>query len=216
MRRYNLAFTLPLVAAVYHMPAQAAPERRAWIVHVGAGRLSAKDDARVHVLEKAIPGAAVDVDPRYTGVIEVGRFVGSAFSVNITAGLPVKQKIGASGSISAIGQLGRMTYGPAAATLLWHPLRNTAVRPYVGAGVAYMHVFDANDSAVRALHVDNDIGPAVQGGVEVSAAPAWGVFVDAKKAFLRTDATGSLGGAPVLAHLRLDPLVLHTGIAFRF
>jgi outer membrane protein len=44
----------------------------------------------------------------------------------------------------------------------------------------------------------------------------WGVFFDVKKILLRTEATGFLGPAPIRADVKLDPLVLHTGVTFRF
>ncbi len=44
----------------------------------------------------------------------------------------------------------------------------------------------------------------------------WGAFFDVKKAFLRTTATGDLGGVPVRAKVVLDPLVVHSGLTYRF
>jgi hypothetical protein len=56
----------------------------------------------------------------------------------------------------------------------------------------------------------------VQGGFEVPVGRVLALFVDAKKAFLRTDAVGTLNAAPIRARLRMDPLVLHAGAALRF
>ena len=43
-----------------------------------------------------------------------------------------------------------------------------------------------------------------------------GLFFDVKKGWLRTNATGSEGPYPVVAHVVLDPVVLHAGLALRF
>lgn len=216
MQRSRTGLAVAVAAVMVGGAAHAAPVDRPWIVHVGAGRLSTEGGARVRVMGQAIPGAAIRMDPRTTAVIEIGRFVTPALSVNVSAGIPVAQSIEGRGSIRPYGAIGRGTYGPAAATIAWHMLRTAAVRPYVGAGLAYLHVFDADDGAVRDLRIDDGVGPVIQGGVDVPIGSGWGLFVDVKKAFVRTDAHGTLGGAPLRARLRLDPLVLHTGVALRF
>ena len=216
MKLFSTVAGISLVVAAFSVPATAASGDAPWFVHAGPARLSNADDARIEVLGQIVPGADVRMKPRYTAEFEVGRFVTPGFALSLAAGVPLRQRVGGGGTIRPLGDLGRVTYGPAAAMIQWHPLRNAAVRPYVGAGVAYLHVFDADGAAVQRFHVDDDVGPVIQGGVEVPIRGRWGVFADAKKAFLRTDATGTLGGAPVRARLRLDPLVLHTGVAFHF
>jgi outer membrane protein len=60
------------------------------------------------------------------------------------------------------------------------------------------------------------MGVAFQVGADYMITDNWGVFVDVKKAILRTEATGFLGPAPIRADVKLDPLVLHTGVTYRF
>jgi outer membrane protein len=60
------------------------------------------------------------------------------------------------------------------------------------------------------------LGVAFQAGADIMIDQHWGVFVDAKKAILRTNATGFLGPLPVRADVRLDPTVLSGGVTYRF
>jgi outer membrane protein len=66
------------------------------------------------------------------------------------------------------------------------------------------------------LKVKNTVGIAFQAGADIMVNRHWGVFVDVKKALLRTTATGYLGPAPVKADVKLDPLVLSGGVTYRF
>jgi outer membrane protein len=90
------------------------------------------------------------------------------------------------------------------------------LQPYIGAGPAFMYVFDDKDGIMGDLKIGHTVGFAVQIGADYMITDRWGIFVDVKKAILRTDATGSLGVAPVSADIKLDPLVVHTGVTFRF
>jgi outer membrane protein len=101
-------------------------------------------------------------------------------------------------------------------TAHYHFMNLGRLQPYVGLGPAFMYVFDDKDGAMSRLHINNTVGVALQAGADLMITDRWGVFVDVKKAFLRTEATGYLGPAPVKAQVTLDPLVLHTGLNLRF
>ena len=196
--------------------AEAAVPDRPWFVHIGAARLDTDEAARVRVLGMTVPGADVRLTARYSAAAEIGRFLTPGLAIGVSAGLPLKQPVSAAGSIAPYGRLGRITYGPAAVTAQWHPLPTAVVQPYLGAGVSYMHVFSGKDAAVRDFRASDDVGPVVQGGIDVPLGHALGLFADVKKAWLRTTARGSLAGAPVEARIRVDPLILHTGVSLRF
>jgi outer membrane protein len=89
-------------------------------------------------------------------------------------------------------------------------------QPYVGVGPAFTYVFDNNDGLLGDLKVKNTVGVAFQAGTDIMINRNWGVFVDVKKALLRTTATGFLGTYPVKADVKLDPLVLSGGLTYRF
>jgi outer membrane protein len=90
------------------------------------------------------------------------------------------------------------------------------VTPYVGAGLGYMHVFGTRDGVVTDLTVNSAFGAVLQAGVDVALTDNIGVFADLKKYFISTTASGSLGGMPITANARVDPLVVSTGIGVDF
>jgi len=73
-----------------------------------------------------------------------------------------------------------------------------------------------SDRAVRRLDVHNSTGTAVQLGTEFHLSRPWSLFIDAKKASLKTNATAVLGGAPISADIRLNPAVISGGLSYRF
>ncbi len=90
------------------------------------------------------------------------------------------------------------------------------MQPYVGAGIAFMKMFNGKDRLMQNVKAEDAFGVALQAGVDVMINRNWGAFVDVKKAFLTTTATGTLGGAPISAKLVVDPLVVHSGVTYRF
>ena len=122
----------------------------------------------------------------------------------------------AAGSLAGLGRAGSVTGGPAAVTAHYHFNRQSAFQPYVGAGVAFLYVFDTEDGALVDVEVDNTIGPAVQIGANYFVSERWGVFADFKKAWFSSESRGSLGGAPVVADVQLDPAVWNAGVIWRF
>lgn len=203
-----------LTAALAATPAIA--QEQDWFVHLGPGRLALVDKAEMRAAGTEIPGAAIDSEAQLTGIVEIGRFVTPAVAVSLTLGGPPVVEIDGAGSIEGLGRLADVRYGPSALTVQYHPVRNGRFQPYLGVGVTYMHIFDTDDRALTDVEVDDDIGPLVQAGAEYWIGERWGIFADVKKGWLRSRATGSLGGAPIEADIKLDPFVLNAGVAFRF
>jgi outer membrane protein len=137
-------------------------------------------------------------------------------AVNATLGLPPTINVFGAGSIGALPRLGRVTYGPTALTLQYHPIRSGWIRPYVGAGLSYMIVFGTKDGAFENLKVDNDLGWALEAGSDFMVNPNTGIIDDEKKAGLRPGATGTFAGAPVVGKTRLDPWAFSGGVVFHF
>lgn len=188
-----------------------------WFFHVGPAALILDEKAEeVRLGGAVVPGANVKIDPQYTVEAEIGYFLTENVAVAFAGGAPPKAKVDATGSMAPLGRAGEMTYGPATLTAQYHFARGERFQPYVGAGLTFMVVFDTDDGALSDLDVDSSIGTALQAGANFWLTKRAGVFVDVKKAFLDTKATGTLGGTPVEADVRLDPLVVNAGLALRF
>jgi len=204
-------------AALLSSAASAALAQDArYFVHVGPGQLAPDEDAVMSAGGGTVPGANVSMDDSLTAAVEVGYMVTPQFSVSLTGGLPPTEDVMATGTIAPYGKLGELQYGPAALMGQYRFNQFGAFQPYVGGGVAVMFVFKDDDAAATNLEVDNAAGPAVQVGAEWMLNDRFGLFVDYKKAWFDTSASGNLGALPFTADIQVDPAFLHGGLAIRF
>ena len=194
----------------------AADDRKDWMVQVGPASLSLADDAVLKVGGQVLPGAEVKTESQYTPTITVARYIADEFAVSLTVGPPPRAEIDASGTLNGMGRLANVDYGPAALTLQYHPFRGKRVDPYIGAGFAYMLVTNTQDSIFQGVEVENDLGASLQAGVNFAMNDRYGVYVDVKKAFLTTQATGTFNGLDAVADVVMDPLVVSAGASLSF
>lgn len=209
-----LAF-LPLAAAAEPelRPSTMPPDA---YLHVGVAGLVYQEGARMSVVGFPVPGATVQVKDVATIAAEVGYYVTPNIAASFTAGFPPLSKVTGAGTAQSLGTLGKTQGGPTGISLHYHFTQFGRIQPYVGGGLAALIVFHETDAAMQGLKVRNTLGPMLQAGVDVMLDDRWGVFVDVKKAFLTTVATGTLGGAQAKARVTLDPLVIHSGLTYRW
>ena len=215
LRKFILAgAATALVAIASEAAAQQVDSE--WFVRGGVTRLELADEIDLVAGGAPVPGADIKTKAHYTPTIQVGRFIGDRFAASLTVGLPPHIKIDGAGTLAPYGRLAETTYGPATLTLQFRPIRDGVIQPYVGAGAAYMIIFSTKDAAFRDVEIDNDLAPAIEAGSDIMLSPRFGVFVEAKRAYLRTEARGTFGGAPVVGEVRLDPWALSSGVVWRF
>jgi outer membrane protein len=187
-----------------------------FFLHVGPAALDLDESAKIYAAGNQVPGGTIKIKSHLTFAVEAGYFVTPNIAVSFTGGLPPNVKIEAAGTMQGMGRVGATTYGPMTATIHYHFTEFGRFQPYIGAGPAFMYVFDEKDGIMNTLRVEHTAGFAFQAGANYMFTDRWGMFVDVKKAILRTEASGSLGGAPIAADIKLDPLVVHSGVTFRF
>lgn len=187
-----------------------------WTVRGGLTTLTLADKLRLNVGGAPYPGTALSTFEHQTVSLQVGRFLTRNIALNATVGIPPTIDIFGAGSIGALPKLGRATYGPVVGTVQYYFTRSGRVRPYVGAGGAYMIVFHTDDGAFGHLRVHNDVGPAFEAGSDFMVSNQWSIFADAKKAFLRPTTTGTYAGLDVVGHTRLDPWAFTGGVGYHF
>jgi outer membrane protein len=193
---------------------EAVPHR--YFLHIGPAGVLLDEDADIYVVGNHLDGGTISIKSHLTFAVEAGMFVTPNLAVSFTGGLPPSIKIEADGVMSSMGRVGATTYGPMTLTAHYHFTGLGRLQPYIGAGPTFMYVFDDKDGVMGDLKIDHTVGFAVQVGADYMITDQWGIFFDVKKAYLRTEATGTLGGYAVKADVKLDPLVLHTGVTFRF
>ena len=184
-------------------------------LHIGPGALVFDAAATVRSGNVVIPGATVHIDPNVTLITEVG-YRWRSFGVSLTGGYPPLATVNGAGSLTSLGSLGRIRYGPTVLSVQYYLPHIGRLEPYFGAGPVFLLIFKNEDDAVRHLEVHNSTGAALQLGAEYKLSPAWSLVIDVKKASLKTTASAVLDGAPISADIRLDPTVIAGGFSFRF
>jgi outer membrane protein len=193
-----------------------AQEASRWFVHVGPAYVEPAESAKMTAGGSPVPGADVSIDGRWTVAGELGYFVTRNISVSLAAGAPPTFKVMASGTLAGLGEAGQMTGGPAGVLAQYHFKPDGRLDPYVGAGVAFLVVFDTSDGSLSNLKANSAVGPAIQAGADYKLNDKYGVFVDVKKAWVGTVAKANLGPIPVRAKVKIDPIVFNAGLTYRF
>ncbi|MBC2665632.1 OmpW family protein [Novosphingobium flavum] len=127
-----------------------------------------------------------------------------------------------SGSLAGKVAVDNVKIIPATLTAKYH-LPLGAIKPYVGVGPALFIVLSDEPSAlvrsvgVTRTHLSSELGVALQAGADVALGNGYSLSLDAKKYWVRTDATFYAGSATALkTRHKLDPWVVSGGIAYRF
>lgn len=199
-----------------YVPLPAEKDFQRFYIHAGPAGLFYSESAKMRAFGSPIAGADVRVPSSLTFAAEIGYYLSPNFAVGLAGGYPPLAKVEAKGSITGLGTLGKVDGGPMALTAQYHFTGLGAFQPYIGAGPALMIIFKDHDGAVTNLNTDHTLGFTGQVGFNYMLSENWGVFVDLKKVYLRPKTQGYLGAAPIRATVTLDPLVLHTGVTYKF
>lgn len=185
-------------------------------VHVGLTHVDQKDEATLYAGGAEVPGAGYETKKKVTASVEAGFYVYEGAAIAVSVVLPASTPNIAAGTLDGLGNLGDEKPGFLTATAQYHFNRGGTISPYVGAGVSYLYFADLDDGVVTDLDIDNAWGTALQAGADVRVSGPWSLFIDAKKLFIDTNASGLLGGAPITADAEVDPWILSAGVGFRF
>lgn len=187
-----------------------------WFVHAGPALVAPDESATMSAGGQAIPGANVSIDSRWTFEGEIGRYLTRNVAIAVAAGYPPTFTVKTAGSLTGLGTAGTMTGGPAGILLQYHFNREGRIQPYVGAGASFLVVFGTDDGVMTNLKAKSAVGTALQVGSDFMLNDHWGAFIDVKKAWVGTLATGSMGPNPVRAKVHVDPLVTNMGVTYHF
>lgn len=153
------------------------------------------------------------------------------FTKNIAAELilgvtphDVSPRGGLAGALGSTANIGRAWLLPPTLMLQYHFTDFGAFKPYVGVGLNYTFFFSTKSlGALAATHdrfsIASNAGLALQVGFDYMIDRHWGVNVDVKKIFLRSnfrysDSTGV--NAPITGRATIDPWLISAGVTYKF
>jgi len=161
--------------------------------------------------------------------VQVGYFVTTNWSLEISGAVPVWQTVKITGFSLTPPVAGTVLTSalPAAApiTAVYHFTEFGALQPYLGGGVAPLFAIAEHDGFNTGARIEPSLGVVLQGGLDFMVNRNWGIYLDVKKIFdqLTGHATGinlgpPVGVIPAGASIRTNfqPWVLGAGLTYRF
>lgn len=133
-----------------------------------------------------------------------------------------KPRVNGEGTLANFGQIAESWAFPPIVTMKYHFDKVGGFRPYVGAGVQYIHFFNSKSNMSGALAAFNSVkfsdswGPVAQVGFDYELGGGWSVGLDAKYVWESTKLTFTGGGNTITTKHDLDPLLLTVNMGYRF
>jgi outer membrane protein len=137
------------------------------------------------------------------------------------SGLASKMRVRVIGSdFVAVADLGYAQIYPISATLQWHLLERSAIRPYLGAGVSHviLHNFSKSvgNTGATGIKFKDPTGFVVDGGLELNLSKRWGLFGDARYIPIESNARATFTGTTAALRMHVRPLIVSAGLAYHF
>lgn len=214
-----LAGALFLLSAVLATPASAqdSPKLKRWAVTVNATEVFVDENApNITLAGAALPGSNVRIGNATTPTLDVGYFFTPNIAANVFLGVPAPAEIDGTGSIGPLGTLAKVHYGPVILSAQYHFKSQGKLHPYVGVGVGRVLFFNKHDGALSDFNIRDSWAPTGQLGVRYELNKSWMLNADVRYVPFSTHASGSLGGAPALTRLDIDPILTSVGVTLRF
>ncbi len=212
-----------LAGAALALPAQAGDEHGNFMVRVLGSVVAPETDVSSVTLNGApIAGADADVSTQVIPALTLTYFVDHNWAVELFCCF-TKHSVDGKGTLANLGEIADSWIFPPVLTLQYHFDHMGGFKPYVGAGVQYMHFFSegtgANVLNAASVDIDDAWGLALQAGVDVSLGGGWYLNADVKKVWLNTDVNwNNIGGtgATIVGDVDIDPWIVSAGVGYRF
>lgn len=166
-----------------------------------------------------LAGDIAEVDDSWVPSLTLTYFVNKNIGVELFCcfaqhGIEAKGALAAAG----FGEIGETMIFPPILTLQYHFDPISGIKPYIGAGVQFIHFFDEGSEIGGDLEIDTAFGFSLQGGVDVELGGGWYAGADVRYTWLDTEAT--IRNVPGVGDLQtdfdLDPLIVSAHVGYRF
>ena len=192
-------------------------------VQAGPALVVLQEEVDVEVAGASIVRGSTSTSDAITAAVAIGYNLTPAWSIAAIIGIPPEFEATGEELLTVLGELGSLTFAPAAAFVNYHFLPESKFQPFVGVGLVYNTVVGSSDASIVDFDGTNEWGTGVRGGFDYMFAEDRGVFFSVGRFFLGTDITGSisptipvLGGAEAFGDAELNPILTQAGLTFRF
>jgi len=188
-----------------------------WMIRVRALAVVPDESSSLKLNGNPIDGDKVNISNSVIPELDITYFFTKNIAVELILGT-TPHNVKAGGAIAGLGPIGRTWLLPPTLTLQYHFNITDQIKPYVGAGINYTFFYNNSSRGIfENFHLDNNVGFALQAGIDIMIDRHWGVNFDVKKIWLETDAKANIPGVGrVTGKVKIDPWLIGGGIVYRF
>ncbi|HYG86060.1 MAG TPA: OmpW family outer membrane protein [Azospirillum sp.] len=166
---------------------------------------------------------SADIKNDYIPEVDVTYFVTPNIGLNLIAGTS-RHSVGVDlnpGASALLGtsrvDAGKVSLLPPTLTATYHPLPDSRINPYIGAGINWTLFYNVkNGPTLSGTSYDNAFGWALQAGVDVYLTDNWLLNFDVKKIWLDTKLKTFLDTTQVSSKVDINPWIVGVGVGYKF
>jgi outer membrane protein len=197
---------LAMIALLASAGAAAAQQRGDWTLGFGIGSVNPQSDTGV------IAGANSTIDDDIRPTITFEYFIRDNLGIEILAATPFEHTV----TLAGLGDVAETMHLPPTISLNYHFANDSAVTPFVGAGLNYTAFLDTD--AIGALtgddvSIDDSIGLALQAGLDYAVSDRAAVRFNVR--WMDIDADVHVNGV-FQGTAEIDPMVYGISYVMRF
>jgi outer membrane protein len=211
----SLAIAASPAAMAQTAPASPAADN-GFTFHLGATYLKLADEGVTYAGGAPVVGGGYETPAAYGFHIQGFKTVFQNLELNVSLDLPFETSNTANGSLTGVGNLVTDTFAFATAGANWRFKNSSAFEPYIGGGASFYRLLTLDDGVAQDVNIEDAWGTVINAGIDIRIKDNLGLFIDVKKYFIETVATGSLGGGAILSEVVLDPVTVSTGLSLKY
>lgn len=241
MKHTGVAILLSLSA----MSAAHAQSAGQWVVNAGWMHLNPQDSSQpltVSALGNSaqVPGSGTAVSNADTFALNARYYFTDHLALEAALGVPPKLRLSGTGTLSGLGELGNARVWSPAILGQYHFGEPTAsLRPYLGAGVAYVWFRSINLTPAMATgqflysptlggsltgptsaSLSKSLAPVINAGLTYNIDSRWSVGLSMSYVWLSTNATltthSAVGTVSTTTRVKINPLTSFISVGYRF